>query len=305
MKSASVLILIAMMFFMSLMGASCPKQGNNISQGNGDKQLYAQAEDMFESGDYAEAQKIYQKIIEEYPLSGWSEKSQFRLGQIYYKEGDIDEALAEFKRFSENNRDDEQADIARDYIIQIMDKKYKDLEQEYAVNMSGLEQQNYRYEELNKYLRRSVDNEVIYLELDLNANRLFVKLGTQTLYEYPMVSGKGRRRLQTTGAMKDFSTPKGIRQVEHIVKNPKWYRPDWYWLERGEELPEELTMEDRAVEGTLGPYKVVLGEGYAIHGTRRGKIRPGKYSHGCIRMNNKDLKQMVKLIDDGTLVFIY
>jgi L,D-transpeptidase YbiS len=264
-----------------------------------------QGEARFESGDYEGARKLYQQVMEEYPTSGWADKAQFRTGQCYFKMDQPDEALEEFRRFVDNQHDNSDLTAAQDYMIRILEKKYNDAESNYRTMLAGYEQQNFRLDMMNKYLRRSVDSEVIYIELDLEANRLFVKMGSQTLYEFPMVSGKGRRRLQTTGNLKDFSTPKGVRQVESIIKNPIWYRPDWVWLERGEEVPEELTLEERAVPGILGPYKVSIGNGIYIHGTSRGKIRPGKYSHGCVRMNNEDLRQLVKMVEVGTMVFIY
>jgi L,D-transpeptidase YbiS len=298
---------LAAVAFSLLMGASCPKQKDQIEQAPkfGARELYMEGEKSFEIGDYESAQEIYQKVLELYPTSGWSNKAQFRIGQCYLKTGNSEEALEEFRRYVGNNRDGADVDTAKDYIIKILENLYQETVTEYEVNLKGMEQQNFRLEMLNKYLRKSVDSEVIYLELDLEGNRLFVKLGTQALYDYPIVSGKGRRRLQGNGRTKNFSTPKGIRQVEYIEKNPVWYKPDWVWYERGEELPEEITMEDRAVPGVLGPYKVSFGEGYFIHGTRRGTIRPGKYSHGCVRMNNKDLKQMVRLVDVGTAIYIY
>jgi lipoprotein-anchoring transpeptidase ErfK/SrfK len=48
-----------------------------------------------------------------------------------------------------------------------------------------------------------------------------------------------------------------------------------------------------------------MGEGYAIHGTHAGVIQPGKFSHGCVRMNNKDLLQLVHLVEVGTVVYLY
>lgn len=300
-------VLLACFSVLWLMGASCPKQGDNIDSAlrGEDKALYLEAEARFEVADYEGAQKLYQRVLEEYPLTAWANKSQFRIGQCYLKLDRTDEALAEFRRYADNNRDDSEIAVARDYIIRILDEKSQETATEFEQNLVGYEQQNFRLEMMNTYLRRSVEAEVIYIELDLEANRLMVKIGSQTLYEYPIVSGKGYRRLETTGRMKNFNTPKGVRQVESIIKDPIWYRPNWVWLEKGEEVPEELTMEDRAVPGTLGPYKVSFGEGFYLHGTRRGKIRPGKYSHGCVRLNNKDLKQMVKFIEEGTMIYIY
>ncbi len=298
-----ILALIFVAFALSLtMGAACPTgkppQVSNTGLGEG-REIYQTAEDFFEQGNYEAAIQTYQEVLDKYPGSGYADKSLFRLGQCYYKTGDSDKALEQFKKYVDQHRDDSQLTVAQDYVISITEKKYQDLARDYEKNINGLESQNFRMEMLNRYLRRSVEAETVYIEIDRDATRLYVKLGSQTLYDYPVVVGKGKTWVQ------DFSTPKGIRQVESIIPKPKWYRPNWYWKEKGLEVPEDITMEERAVEGALGPFKIVLGEGYAIHGTRAGKIRPGKLSHGCIRMNNAELKQLVKMIEVGTLVYIY
>jgi lipoprotein-anchoring transpeptidase ErfK/SrfK len=141
--------------------------------------------------------------------------------------------------------------------------------------------------------------------MDLEHNRLLVKMGTQTLYEYPIVSGKGETKMRLTGAVKDFDTPTGVRQILKIEKDPVWVRPDWYWVEKGLPVPPNLTPAERGVPGALGPYKLSFGEGFFIHGTSTGTIKPGKFSHGCVRMNNKDLLQVVKLVEEGTKIYIY
>lgn len=292
-----------------LLGASCPKKsgpidnsGSNLNPG---KSLFSDAESLYQAGDYEGARAKYQEVVEQYPGTDWSRESQLRIGQCYFSEGKDEEALSRFRQYVNNNPGDPDVATAQDYIIRILDDQIRKAQAEYQETVAGLNQQNFRLETLNNYLRRSVDSETIYLELDLEFNRLFIKMGTQTLYDFPVVTGKGKTRLKATGKLVDFNTPKGIRQVESIEKDPMWYRPDWVWLEHGETVPENLTMEDRAVPYVLGPYKVSIGEGFYFHGTKAGTIRPGKFSHGCIRLNNKDLIQLVHMVEVGTMVYIY
>jgi hypothetical protein len=63
----------------------------------------------------------------------------------------------------------------------------------------------------------------------------------------------------------------------------------------------------RIVPNALGPVKLLLGDGYLIHGTH-------DYNHdsigsaasaGCIRMNNPDVEKLAQLVDVGTPVYIY
>ena len=136
---------------------------------------------------------------------------------------------------------------------------------------------------------------------NLEDNRLKVKLGATTMYEFPIVSGKGYtpRELGRGGR---FATPRGILRVEKKEVDPVWYPPDWHWTERGLTPPASGR---NGVRGHLGKYRLNLGQGYGIHGTTSGRIQPGKYSHGCIRMNATDLETVFKLTDVGTEVFIY
>ena len=88
-------------------------------------------------------------------------------------------------------------------------------------------------------------------------------------------------------------------------KNPVWIRPDWAWTEKGKELPDNLSIQDRAVGDVMGKYRLRIGEGYAIHGTKDGMINGKKETHGCIRMARKDLQKVFKMVKKGTEVYIY
>jgi hypothetical protein len=167
--------------------------------------------------------------------------------------------------------------------------RYQNLNEENGVLRESLEA-----------LGRAQESKKIYLELNLTDNLIFVKMGSQVLYKFPVVTGRGyyprdkKRRRR-------FATPRGILTVKRKERNPIWYPPSWHWSERGREVPEVRY----AIRGVLGKYRLNLGNSYGIHGTRSGRIRPGKYSHGCIRMNRKDLKIVYKLSDVGTEVYIY
>ena len=63
----------------------------------------------------------------------------------------------------------------------------------------------------------------------------------------------------------------------------------------------------RLVPNVLGPHKLVLGDGYLIHGVHDlNETSIGQaVSHGCIRMNNDDLRYLYALVDTGTPVDIF
>lgn len=63
----------------------------------------------------------------------------------------------------------------------------------------------------------------------------------------------------------------------------------------------------RAVPHALGDYALYLGGGYLIHGTNEYDLYSigEAASHGCIRMNNADLKKVYDLVPKGAEVRIY
>ncbi|HSM35540.1 MAG TPA: L,D-transpeptidase [Longimicrobiales bacterium] len=68
-----------------------------------------------------------------------------------------------------------------------------------------------------------------------------------------------------------------------------------------------LDSPQRRVPNALGPFKLVLGDGYLIHGTHdynENSIGLAA-SHGCIRMANADVEQLYEIVPVGTPVRIY
>jgi hypothetical protein len=61
----------------------------------------------------------------------------------------------------------------------------------------------------------------------------------------------------------------------------------------------------RQIPDVLGPHKLVLGDGYLIHGTNKETSIGDAASHGCIRMYNEDVQRLFSLVPVGTPVFIY
>ena len=68
-----------------------------------------------------------------------------------------------------------------------------------------------------------------------------------------------------------------------------------------------LDSPQRRVPNALGPVKLVLGDGYLIHGTHdynENSIGLAA-SHGCIRMANADVQQLFEIVPVGTPVRIF
>lgn len=63
----------------------------------------------------------------------------------------------------------------------------------------------------------------------------------------------------------------------------------------------------RRVTNALGPYKLDTGNGYLIHGTHvYNEDSVGEaVSHGCVRLNNDDLRRLYPQVPVGTQVYIF
>ncbi len=61
----------------------------------------------------------------------------------------------------------------------------------------------------------------------------------------------------------------------------------------------------RRYPDVLGPRRLNLGDGYAIHGTNDPASVGRAVSHGCIRMRNTDIVTLYDMVSVGTLVYIY
>lgn len=63
--------------------------------------------------------------------------------------------------------------------------------------------------------------------------------------------------------------------------------------------------KQRQIPEVLGTHKLVMGEGYLIHGTNQATSIGDAVSHGCVRMYNEDVAQLYGLVPVGTPVYIY
>ena len=66
-----------------------------------------------------------------------------------------------------------------------------------------------------------------------------------------------------------------------------------------------LGTNQRRYEGVLGTRRLVLGDGYAIHGTNQPESVGRAASHGCVRLRNEDIEKLYEMVAVGTPVYIY
>ena len=142
-----------------------------------------------------------------------------------------------------------------------------------------------------------------YIVVSLEEHRLYLMEEERVLWSAVVGTGTGTR-LEGAGQKWDFSTPRGMFRVQRKEINPRWYVPDWAWIERGVEVPPEGDPR-RWEEGMLGTTALFLGEGIALHGTNKPELLGQAVSHGCIRMTNEAARMLYHEVEVGTPVFIY
>jgi len=154
-----------------------------------------------------------------------------------------------------------------------------------------------------RYRDPPVNVEGKYVVISLAEHRLYLMEESRVLWSSVVGTGTGTR-LEGAGQRWEFSTPRGMFRVQRKEKNPRWYVPDWQYIERKQPIPDP---EDpvRWERGMLGTTALFLGEGIAVHGTNHPELLGQDVSHGCIRMSNEAVRYLYHQIDVGTPVFIY
>jgi lipoprotein-anchoring transpeptidase ErfK/SrfK len=61
----------------------------------------------------------------------------------------------------------------------------------------------------------------------------------------------------------------------------------------------------REVPDVLGNYRLNIGDGYALHGTQEVSRLGTNASHGCVRLDNKDIERLYQMANVGDEVVIY
>ncbi len=79
---------------------------------------------------------------------------------------------------------------------------------------------------------------------------------------------------------------------EHIVFDNTLYVPP-------------LGTKNRKVEGELGKYRLILGDGYLLHGTPYKESIGMAATHGCVRLRDEDIEWLYEHVPVGTRVYIY
>lgn len=172
------------------------------------------------------------------------------------------------------------------------------------INPATLHALQNRYKSLTKQLARLNPSQP-YILVDTARNHLYVKRRDRVMLDALASTGSGTI-LDKPGEGKGqwiFDTPRGEFTVQSKLINPVWVRPDWAFIEEGLDIPK--TQADRIEPGVLGEYALGFGKGYFIHGTLYTRLLGKNVTHGCIRLNDDDLKSVYQLARIGTPILIF
>ncbi|HEU5201468.1 MAG TPA: L,D-transpeptidase [Nitrospira sp.] len=161
-----------------------------------------------------------------------------------------------------------------------------------------------RYKSLSRQLTQLMPGQP-YIVVDTARNHLYIKRRDRVMLDALASTGSGTI-LDKPGEAKGqwiFDTPRGEFTVQSKLINPVWVKPDWAFIEEGLAVPR--SQADRIEPGVLGEYAVGFGKGYFIHGTLYTRLLGKNVTHGCIRLNDADLKSVYQLAKVGTPIMIF
>jgi len=142
-----------------------------------------------------------------------------------------------------------------------------------------------------------------YIIINTSDNHFFLYKGKQLIRDGMCSTGKNEKLVSEQGD-NTFYTPKGVRKVQRKQTDPVWAKPNWAFIEEGLPIPPAGDAS-RYEKGTLGKYKLELGNGYMIHGTIYKRFIGQSVTHGCIRMLDEDLEAVYNTLAIGSKVYIY
>jgi len=123
---------------------------------------------------------------------------------------------------------------------------------------------------------------------------IVVKTSERSLY---FVIDEQRALRFSVGVGRSGKTWTGSARVEGKFVRPAWQAPPE--LGRGPVIP------GGAINNPMGEAALTLRGGeYAIHGTNRPQSIGGFVSSGCIRMHNRDIVELYRLVAVGTTVIV-
>lgn len=143
-----------------------------------------------------------------------------------------------------------------------------------------------------------------YLVINTTDNLFYLFRNKKQVREGHCSTGSFKMLKTEEGRSWIFKTPKGKFWIQGKITNPPWRRPDWAYVEEGLPIPSQDD-PSRYEYNVLGDYAMALGDGYLIHGTIYKRSLGMPVTHGCVRLNDEDLKVIFNTLSIGSKVYIF
>jgi hypothetical protein len=143
-----------------------------------------------------------------------------------------------------------------------------------------------------------------YLVINTTDNLFYLYRNKKLIRNGHCSSGSYKMLKTEEGKSWVFKTPKGQFSIQGKTIHPYWHRPDWSYIEEGSPVPSQDD-PSRYEYGVLGDYAMTLGDGYMIHGTIYKRLLGMPVTHGCVRLNDDDLKIIFNSLSIGSKVYIF
>jgi hypothetical protein len=143
-----------------------------------------------------------------------------------------------------------------------------------------------------------------YLVINTTDNLFYLYRNKKLVREGHCSTGSFKMLKTEEGRSWIFKTPKGKFTIQGKTTNPPWRRPDWAYVEEGLPIPSQDD-PSRYEYGVLGDYAMALGDGYLIHGTIYKRFLGMPVTHGCVRLNDEDLKAIFNTLSIGSKIYIF
>ncbi len=143
-----------------------------------------------------------------------------------------------------------------------------------------------------------------YVVVDCHRNKVILRTQDSVLLEAGASTGSGGELVDSaTGQKWIFNTPRGVFKIKTKLNEPWWRKPDWAFIEDGEEIPKDPS--ERLDPHVMGDYAIGFGDdGYFIHGTIYERLLGVNVTHGCVRVGSEDLKKLYTRVRIGEYVYI-
>lgn len=150
--------------------------------------------------------------------------------------------------------------------------------------------------------------ETPYVVIDTQDNRLVLRDRHHQVLRDVVCATGAARRFEGPKLYKHnwvFNTPKGRFRVLRKVVDPIWTRPEWDFVEAGEDIPVFSEDPRRFQRGILGSHAIYFLKDIMIHGTLYEMNLGKSITHGCVRVAEQDLRYLYDMVRTGWPVFVF